>query len=80
MNMFNQYVQYQNRFSAQEEGLTKRSSRNMSSNEEPKKVVTVYDSLRLLPFDRRRAEGEQLCGTNIKNVCIYNALVALKHR
>ena len=79
MNMFNQYVQYQNRFSAQEEGLTKRSSRNMSSNEEPKKVVTVYDSLRLLPFDRRLAEEYQLCGPNLKNVCIYNAQVALKH-
>ena len=75
MNMFNQYIQYQNRFSAEQ---NQSSSRKASDSEEPKKIVTVYDSLRLLPFDKCLADEYQLCGPSIKNVCIFNAQVAMK--
>ena len=80
MNMFNQYIQYQNRFSSgQGKSSTQCSSRKTSDSEEPKKIVTVYDSLSLLPFDKKLAEDYQLYGPNLMKVCIYNAQVALRH-
>ena len=80
MNMFNQYMQYQNRFSSDQEISSLESSpRKISTSEEPKKVVTVYDTLKLLPFDKKLAESYQLCGPDLKNVCVYNSQVALKH-
>merc|ERR1712062_795780 len=80
MNMFNQYMQYQNRFSSDQElNSIESSPRKVSTCEEPKKIVTVYDTLKLLPFDRILAENYQLCGPNLKNVCLYNSQVAMRH-
>ena len=77
--MLHQYLQYQNRFSSQEKSPATQNSSTKPSEEEPKKIVTVYDSLDLINFNKNLAQEYILCGPSLMKVCLYNSKIAMKY-
>ena len=80
-SMLHQFLQLRNGGqSSESQNLTDpKRSPDAHNMEEPRKMVTVYDALNLVPFHRNLAEEYQLHGPSLMKVCLYNAQVALKY-